>query len=55
MSLLGRFLIGFNFLAAVLYIILAAADWGVRQNWAYSAFRHELIIQGLPLEELEPW
>lgn len=55
MSLWGKLLIVFNGLAAVVFLFLASADWGLRQNWAYSAFKHELAIQGLPLEADDPW
>lgn len=55
MSLLGKLLIVFNGLAAVVFLFLASADWGLRQNWAYAAFRHELAIRGLPLESEDFW
>jgi hypothetical protein len=53
MSLLGKILAILNVLAALGFVYLAAADWGKRHAWAYSVFRHELIIDGLPVDESE--
>jgi hypothetical protein len=51
MSTLGKVLTVFNVLAAIGFLVLAAADYNARQNWAYSVFRHELAINGLPLDD----
>src|SRR5205823_4836166 len=54
MSTLGKVLAVFNIL-----IVLAAffyffpTNWGTRQNWAYSYYRHELVLDGLPLDDQE--
>jgi len=54
MSTLGKVLAVFNLL-----IVLAAffyffpTDWGTRQSWAHSYFRHELVLDGLPLDDQE--
>jgi hypothetical protein len=54
MSTLGKVLAVFNLL-----IILAAffyffpTDWGTRQSWAHSYFRHGLVLDGLPLDDQE--
>jgi hypothetical protein len=54
MSTLGKVLAVFNIL-----IVLAAffyffpTNWGTRQSWAYSYYRHELVLDGLPLDDQE--
>ncbi len=51
MSTLGKSLVVLNVLAAIAFFCLAAADWGKRQAWSYSVLRHDLLINGLPLDE----
>src|SRR5439155_16650851 len=51
MSLLGKILALINVLAAVGFIYLAASDYGKRKQWSYAVFRHELAIDGLPLDD----
>src|SRR4051812_13204415 len=51
MSVFGRVLAVFNVLAALGFAFLAAADYRARNNWAYAAFRLELAVHGLPLNE----
>jgi hypothetical protein len=51
MSLLGKILTVLNALAAIAFLSLAAMDYGKRQSWAYSVFRHELAIHGLPVDD----
>jgi hypothetical protein len=53
MSLLGKILALVNILAAVGFIYLAASDYGKRQQWSYAVYRHDLAINGLPLDEKE--
>src|SRR4051812_36584050 len=50
MSLLGKVLALLNVLAAVGFFYLATADRAKRQSWAYAVYRHQLAIDGLPLE-----
>lgn len=54
MSLLGKILAALNVLVAGVFLSLMAMDYGARQQWAYSAFRHELAIHGLPLNDADP-
>src|SRR5439155_19580397 len=51
MSLLGKILALINVLAAVGFIYLAASDYGKRKQWSYAVFRHDLAINGLPLDD----
>jgi len=53
MSTPGKVLLFLNAIAAVAFICLAAADYGMRQRWAYAVYRHDLLIEGLPLDEQE--
>jgi len=53
MSLLGKILAVVNVLAAIGFIYLAASDYGKRQQWSYAVFRHDLAINGLPVDEKE--
>src|SRR5713101_2000353 len=59
MSIAGKILAVFNLIVifcALVYFPLTGAgilpaDWGIRHSWAYSYFRHELILDGLPLDK----
>src|SRR5438132_7517610 len=54
MSTLGKVLAVFNLLmilAAFFYFF--PTGWGTRQSWAHSYFRHELVLDGLPLDDQE--
>ncbi len=54
MSIAGKILAVFNVLAALAaFIYFLPTDWGTRQSWAYSYYRHELILDGLPLDNDE--
>src|SRR5262245_47048625 len=53
MSMLGKILAVVNILAAIGFIYLAASDYGKRQQWSYAVYRHDLAIDGLPLDEKE--
>src|SRR4051812_915078 len=53
MSLLGKVLALLNVVAAVGFFYLATADRAKRQSWAYAVYRHQLAIDGLPLESGE--
>lgn len=55
MSLLGKILIIANGVAAVGLLLLLSTDYGTRHLWAYSTFRHEMVLQGLPLDEDDIW
>ncbi len=52
MSTLGKVLAVFNVLMALaIFFYFFPTHWGIRQGWAYSYFRHELVLDGLPLND----
>jgi hypothetical protein len=53
MSVLGKILAILNVIAAFVFLLIAALDWGARQSWAYAAYRADLALDGLPLDENE--
>ena len=54
MSIAGKILAVFNVLAALAaFIYFLPTAWGTRQSWAYAYYRHELILDGLPLDKDE--
>ena len=53
MSMLGKVLAILNVLAALLFVYLAAVDWGKHQALSYAVFRNELVFNGLPVDEEE--
>lgn len=50
MSVFGKVLAFLNILAAFAFVYLAMQARAAHQMWAYSAFRHELALRGLPLD-----
>jgi hypothetical protein len=50
MATLGKVLAVFNVLVAIVFLFVAAKDYNSRQSWAYSHFRHQLAVHGLPLD-----
>lgn len=53
MSTLGKVLAIFNVLAVLAFFSLAAADYGKRQAWSYAVFRHDILLNGIPLDDKE--
>jgi len=52
MSTLGKVLAVFNILMALAaFFYFFPTHWGTRHGWAYSYFRHELVLDGLPLND----
>jgi hypothetical protein len=51
MATFGKVLAVFNVLAAIAFLVLAGMDYNKRQSWAYSHFRHQLAVYGLPLDD----
>jgi hypothetical protein len=51
MSLAGKILAVVNLLGAIGLVYLASADYATRQAWAFSVFRQDLLIDGLPVDE----
>jgi len=54
MSLFGKILAVFNFLALCAFLYLAVADFQVRQAWTYAVFRWDLALDGFPVDTEEP-
>jgi hypothetical protein len=50
MATLGKVLAVFNVLAAIGFLTLAGMDYNKRQGWAYSYFRHQTAVNGLPVD-----
>ncbi len=50
MSVLGKVLAFLNIVAALAFVYLATQVHGMRKAWAYSAYRHELVLDGVPLD-----
>jgi hypothetical protein len=54
MSIAGKILAVFNVLAALAaFIYFLPTAWGTRQSWAYAYYRHDLVLDGLPLDKDE--
>jgi len=53
MSLLGKLFAILNIVAAAAFVVVAGMDWGQRQRWAYAVYRHDLLIDGLPVDDKE--
>jgi hypothetical protein len=53
MSLWGKIFAVLNIVAATVFILVAGIDWGQRQRWAYSVYRHDLLVEGLPIDAKE--
>lgn len=53
MSVFGKVLAFLNILAAIVFIYLATQARAMRHAWSYAAFRHELVLEGLPLDAQE--
>jgi hypothetical protein len=52
MSILGKVLAVFNILMALAaFFYFFPTDWGTRHSWAHSDFRHELVLDGLPVND----
>jgi methyl-accepting chemotaxis protein len=53
MSIAGKILAIFNVLAAIAFIVVAGMDWGQRERWSYAVYRHDLLVDGLPIDAQE--
>lgn len=53
MSILGKILAIFNVFAVAGVLALMAMNYAERQGWEYAVFRHDLMINGLPLNDQE--
>jgi hypothetical protein len=53
MSLLGKVLAILNALVAIAFVALVSMDWAKRHELSYAAFRRDLVITGLPVDETD--
>jgi hypothetical protein len=53
MSLFGKILTIINLLGAAGLVYLASVNYGIRQQWAYTVLRYDVMLQGVPLESGE--
>jgi hypothetical protein len=53
MSLLAKVLAVLNVLAAVGFATIAFMDWSQRERWAYAVWRHDLFVEGFPIDAKE--
>src|SRR5262245_24830222 len=53
MSTLGKVLTFLNVLVAVILMVIAGMDYAEWRAAHYAAFRHELVVTGLPVDEAE--
>ena len=51
MSLLGKLLLFVNVLMAAGFLYVAGIDWGKRRAWADAVLQHQLVIDGLPVDD----
>jgi len=51
MPLFAKVLAFLNVLAAGAFIYLASIDYAKRREWSYEVFRHQLVLDGLPVDE----
>src|SRR6516165_9679436 len=51
MSILGKILAGLNIIAAAAVVYLAAVTYAKHQAWQYANFRHDLAVDGLPIDD----
>jgi hypothetical protein len=52
-SLIRTILAALNVLGAIVFLVFAAKDYGVRQTWAFANLVNEVAEQGLPLDQNE--
>jgi hypothetical protein len=52
-SLTRTILAVLNVLGAIVFLVFAAKDYGVRQSWAFANLVSEVAVDGLPLDENE--
>src|SRR5437588_7072807 len=51
MSPFGKVLAILNAVAAIAFIVLAGMAYGKRQAWTHAVYRHDLVIEGIPLDD----
>jgi hypothetical protein len=53
MSLTGKIFAILNIVAAAAFLVVAGMDYSQRHRWAYSVYRHQLLVDGLPIDDAE--
>ncbi len=53
MSLFGKIFAILNIVAAIGFVVVAGMDWAQRERWEYSNYRHDLLVEGLPIDAQE--
>jgi hypothetical protein len=53
MSVYGKILAVLNVVAAIGFLVVAGMDWGQRERWTYAVYRHDLLLDGLPIDAKE--
>jgi hypothetical protein len=53
MSLAGKIFAILNIVAATGFLLMAWFDWAQRERWAYEVYRHDLLVEGLPIDANE--
>jgi hypothetical protein len=52
-SIIRIILVVLNVVGAIAVFVVAAQNYGTRQNWAYTNFLHDMAVRGLPLDREE--
>src|ERR1051326_444302 len=55
MSTLGKVLAGLNVLVALILFVFAGKDYAEARSARYAVFRHEMVLNGLPVDKEERW
>ena len=53
MSLFGKIFAILNIVAAIGFVVVAGMDWAQRERWEYINYRHDLLVEGLPIDAQE--
>jgi hypothetical protein len=53
MSLYGKILAVLNIFGAAAFVYFAFADFATRETWAYANYVHDVVVNGLPLDDTQ--
>jgi hypothetical protein len=53
MSTFGKVLLFFNLVLAIVFVVLVSMDYGKVKQWTNAALVHEIVINGLPVNDQE--
>ena len=53
MSLYGKILAVLNIFGAAAFVLVGFADFAKRESWAYTNYVHDVVVNGLPLDDAE--